>query len=372
MSKHYLIRLSPLGRYFFGGERTFGFDNDNANYLVRSRYLPQQTTLLGMVRQQLLYANQLLNASQLKAKVTNQSKAIDIIGDTGFKVGQNPNSYGIINQLSALQLYKDGQAYYPAPLDYQKMWEKDTNGDAYHFQGEKGQAFLANLKEYNTKDASPLCRAWINQTGDLLKSNAIFQEKGQVGIIKRTAKTKDEGGFYKQFYVQMSTGIDFAFYLSLAAVTGVKHLPEQSVVHMGKEQSPFLMQTKEVSSIPTPPTLNSSPSMVAQTQKIVLLSDTLLKETTLAAYSDFGVTEIVPFRYLSTSISQTKHFYNLVGDKKANNKVYQSERVSRSVKFNLLKRGSVIYSTKASALTTAIDQDHPEFKKIGYNQYIIV
>ena len=47
----YRIELKPVETFFFGGEITFG---NFQNYLVKSNFFPQQTTLLGMVRKRLL------------------------------------------------------------------------------------------------------------------------------------------------------------------------------------------------------------------------------------------------------------------------------------------------------------------------------
>ena len=47
-----LIKLTPLDAFFFGDENTFGMDN--TSYYVRSRKLPQQTSLLGLLRYELL------------------------------------------------------------------------------------------------------------------------------------------------------------------------------------------------------------------------------------------------------------------------------------------------------------------------------
>ena len=55
-----LIKLTPLGEFFFGGDVTFGKANKRS-YYVQSRRFPQQTTLLGMLRYELLKKNNLLS-----------------------------------------------------------------------------------------------------------------------------------------------------------------------------------------------------------------------------------------------------------------------------------------------------------------------
>lgn len=48
----YLIKLTPLDKFFFGQKKTFG--DDNVNYVVYSSFFPQQTALLGLLRYQVL------------------------------------------------------------------------------------------------------------------------------------------------------------------------------------------------------------------------------------------------------------------------------------------------------------------------------
>ena len=55
MSK-YIVSLTPLGKYFFGGDMTFKVSDKNdynerySSYVIQSGQFPQQTSLLGMMR----------------------------------------------------------------------------------------------------------------------------------------------------------------------------------------------------------------------------------------------------------------------------------------------------------------------------------
>ena len=48
----FYVTLSPLEPYFFGSERKLGdgFSNTRSSYFVQSELVPQQSTLLGMLR----------------------------------------------------------------------------------------------------------------------------------------------------------------------------------------------------------------------------------------------------------------------------------------------------------------------------------
>ncbi|KAA6331329.1 hypothetical protein EZS27_020050 [termite gut metagenome] len=47
----YKIIIKPIDTFYFGSEKTFNpADGSKANYLVKSQMMPQQTTVLGMLR----------------------------------------------------------------------------------------------------------------------------------------------------------------------------------------------------------------------------------------------------------------------------------------------------------------------------------
>ncbi|WP_431430010.1 type III-B CRISPR module-associated Cmr3 family protein [Bacteroides hominis] len=60
MNRHYLITLTPMDWFFFGGERTLD-DGKSADYISYSNKFPQQSALLGMIRYQLLKQHNLLS-----------------------------------------------------------------------------------------------------------------------------------------------------------------------------------------------------------------------------------------------------------------------------------------------------------------------
>ncbi|MCS4454093.1 hypothetical protein JTT00_01775 [Clostridium botulinum] len=56
MSK-YLVKLKPVDSFFFGGEKVFDFYDGKKplkNNIVKSREFPQQTSILGMIRKEIL------------------------------------------------------------------------------------------------------------------------------------------------------------------------------------------------------------------------------------------------------------------------------------------------------------------------------
>ena len=102
MNKTYLITLTPMGKFFFGGDMTFtvnGKDTDFTSYIIRSNKFPQQTSLLGMLRFLVLRNDEVVfnNSSQC---ITNRKEAITLIGAKSFEMSGNEGNFGVIKSIS--------------------------------------------------------------------------------------------------------------------------------------------------------------------------------------------------------------------------------------------------------------------------------
>ena len=76
----YKITLKPLQPYLFGGDNTFGEigDKENGTYLVTSRFFPQQSAILGMLKKELMIQNKLLTR-KIKGEWVDRNKTEDYI-----------------------------------------------------------------------------------------------------------------------------------------------------------------------------------------------------------------------------------------------------------------------------------------------------
>ena len=86
----YLVTLSPLEPFLFGGDNTFGKLGDEINdtYLVKSRQFPQQSAILGMLKKEIMTQNNLLTR-QLKGEWVepkNKQKAENLVGVEKFDI----------------------------------------------------------------------------------------------------------------------------------------------------------------------------------------------------------------------------------------------------------------------------------------------
>ena len=88
MRKYYLITLTPVDKFFFGGEMKFstGIQENGKksapeiSYIIKSGYFPQQTSLLGMMRFFLLRHSKYFDGS----KITDPDGASSLIGGHSF------------------------------------------------------------------------------------------------------------------------------------------------------------------------------------------------------------------------------------------------------------------------------------------------
>ena len=95
INKYYIVRLTPINSYYFGGEITFG-EGVAQNYYVKSNYLPQASSLLGVMRYEVLRQNNLLSYDKTNSQQLEQVKYL--IGERGFNMDDD-SSYGIIQLL---------------------------------------------------------------------------------------------------------------------------------------------------------------------------------------------------------------------------------------------------------------------------------
>ena len=104
---NYLITLTPVDKFFFGGDMTFNVHGDAdhnekfGTYIIRSAMFPQQTSLLGMLRFLLLRSDKSLFDGQSIIPGTS-AKVTDLIGPSSFTVkagGKNDSCFGKILKL---------------------------------------------------------------------------------------------------------------------------------------------------------------------------------------------------------------------------------------------------------------------------------
>ena len=108
----YLVKMTPLEPYAFGTDQTFAFHGVAATgketYFVRSNMVPEQTTILGMLRYIILEMEGLLK-TDFQYSPEERAKMAACIGPESFRLSEKQKQdFGYIHEISPLFLM-DGQ-----------------------------------------------------------------------------------------------------------------------------------------------------------------------------------------------------------------------------------------------------------------------
>ena len=176
--KIYRICLTPLDTFFFGGEQTFGQDDESNYYAVSNKY-PQQTALLGMLRQELLFQN---------------GKDFSLIGDKSFSIDGSSTDFGIIKKLSPIFICRTGKdtaeyitwgprefsasAVPPVAMEMGPVANQNTR-----FTNSVQKDLLPFLKNYKEKSGVEEYLVSL-ATGNKISEDQIYNDVKQVGILK--------------------------------------------------------------------------------------------------------------------------------------------------------------------------------------------
>jgi CRISPR-associated protein Cmr3 len=368
--RKYIVKLTPTGRFFFGGDMTFTIgkkdkrkgDKDQketvyhehndkfSSYIITSMKFPQQTSLLGMMRFLLLSDSDNKAFDNKTQKISDSKKAIELIGKKSFSVndGNSENVFGKIKNIGACFLCKDNKYYYQAPFDYNLKigaLEEDVtaklNGKPINIP-----EITISEKEFRSKDGIEKC--YVASDGDTLKDDAIFIKDSRIGIRKGTnGKTEDEA-FYKQIAYRLNNGFCFAFNAEVADDIILTKYNKQ-LVSVGADGSMFIIEIEEGSidvNLPELYTKRTSASL----GKVNILSDAYIPETDLIKYA---ISETKSFRFLNTTV-ETEN-YNIMHN--FNN---------RSKHYSLYAAGSVFFVNDVEKFKEII-KGKKEFVQIGYN-----
>lgn len=346
-TKKYLVKLTPHDKFFFGGERTFG-ENNQANYFVVSNYFPQQTGILGLIRYQLLLQCDDKNIFK-DNKIVDVSKATELIGEKSFTIDDGFD-FKMIKSLSPVFIYDSAAKntnealYLPANKEYQ--WYEKPNDRCEKVTVKKFLQIELKphplLKGYDAKFGLP--DLLMNKKGELIQYEDVFKKHKQVGIRKKYEGGTDEKAYYIQTFFKLIKDFSFAFIVEL---DDRARFSSQDVVLFGGEQQAFKMEVDVFSGKfeDLIPDFEKSDNF----GKVVLVSDAYVTGNIMDA-CDFAITETVDFKFLVTDNS-TKNYYS---------------EPTRSDKYNLYKKGSVFYGEPEKIIE---ELENEQFKKIGYNIY---
>ena len=349
---NFQIKLTPVETFFFGGEKhsinTSG--EPVSDYFSESSLYPQQTTLLGLTRYLLLIKNDTIFK---KNKIIDKAKASEYIGESSFDFSNQASGYGKIRTISSLYFTYGEENYFFAPLDYGSnllenfVLEKEIDNEIEEYTAKEKNKFLQQIVVSNSFHAKMI--------EDIVKSSPM------VGNEKAENGTSKEDAFYKQNMKYLAAGWSFAFDSEIEEDAGISDIDEL-FVPFGGEKCYFKVEiSKKPKAEPTVPTNYRRNQFT-----VILLSDSFLVDTSLLNKSDFAINDFVSFRNLQSTVGTTQKYSGL-----SNRDPVQLKRSSR---YNLLKRGSVLYFNNKEnfdEVKTAIGSNK-NLTNIGFNHILTI
>lgn len=377
----YLITLKPTGKFFFGSEMTFQVGNDEkdkfnkqfASYIIESSKVPQQTSLLGMLRFLLLRKSDFFDLKTNQIKNPNDPNLAKLIGSSSFAVGKT-DGYGVVKKIYPCFLVRDKEKVILLPKD---CGSQDKGGikeivlgdKTYHYNYRKIgiEKILRYPKEgENEKEkeyfwiAKDGLNTWYWDGKNLLEEEKIYIKDQRIGINRniKTGKTQDNA-LFKQVNYRLADGFCFAFYAEIDDIDFSQYKGE--IVSLGADNSLFKIDIEgPVSDEDTSMVIPSKyqPELEGAYGKIILTSPSYIPDN-LLENTCFSITETIPFKFMQTTI-KTKDYSRL------------GKEIKHSNRYELYQTGSVFYfrtKTEMEDFKTGVEEQ-TDFRQIGYN-YVV-
>lgn len=336
----YRVRLTPMEAYHFATENNFWIKEREIKasvpYYVTSDYVPNQTSIIGMLRYLILKQHgKLGNAATL-------SERTDLIGPASFNYqSDHPQDFGLLQSVSAVYIADtSGKTYIPKPANLRVL----ETGDKLYYQIQQNQAGDYHIAEFSSKDFDSggyICLEDTTVRDDLFH----VKVKSRVNKMQRYTNnnSNDDEGFFKVEMVKLARNHVFEFFVTFSE----DFVPQSDIVYLGSYQAAFSIDFEAV----------SETAMKEFFTNIKEVLGKLGSELYYYAFSDVYVADkdVSEFTY---SISSKRHFRNLKTSYDDNNRRYNSSHHGQ-----LYTAGSVFYSEQAPFFNASLE-------KIGLNKII--
>ena len=392
----YRVTLTPVDKFFFGGDMTFQvgsnekdqFNTQYSSYIIQSRLIPQQTSLMGMLRFLILRNNEDVFKGNKIVK-EKKAEAEGLIGSKSFTVNEShgKNCFGIIKGISHVRICRGNTELEFAPL-FGHIDFSDCSTGSYNF----GTVSVPNLsnQQYNAKDGLETLLMPLSEFKDYFKDfqtimaerkiekkketpslktppyqldDDIFVKDRRIGIARniKTGRT-DVGALFKQISYRFNNKEAkhcFVFYAEVADVDLEKY--KNQLVTVGGDNSQFIIGISKYES-----KQGSTTTDHVHASALSLLSPAFLTRDDVKNNTCFAITQLIPFRFL------TDREDNKDGD----NRSYHilNSRLERSPRYELYAPGSVFYFKDDKQKDKFIEalEGKQEFRQIGYNEYKLI
>lgn len=377
MKRTYQITLKPVGSFYFGGEESFSdaplgvvksneapakeYFKKRQGYFAKSEIFPQQTQLLGMIRKEILRANNKLFYFKNFVRVPTNLKnnAFKLVGCKKWCADEDLD-LGVIETLSPLYIAKEKNGkmirYIHEPFNGNYLLEEKEgvgyiNGKptlkVYALKDKNGNYF--NAKTYLSSD-------FVASKSDKVTIDEIFTSHTRTHTQTLPYKEDDEEKLFKVMRYTMHRDYSFLFYLTTS--DKVFENGFTTTVSIGGEGSYFMMQVKEQEE----KKIDTS-FLENRDSRIVLISDAYIKSPISLENGDKKEKESI--FDLCKLILADKTILRTI-ESKSN---YHSFK--KSQKYILFKKGTVFYPKKGQEEEVKkLIKGYSNFRKIGYNHYI--
>ena len=361
MSKKYLVKLMPTGKFFFGGDMRFGINGENgefSSYIIESSKMPQQTSLLGMMRFLLLSNND--DLFDVKNNCIKNGVSVEgMIGKTGFTVKEEKNDYGKILSLGPCCVCKDGKRYFKTPMDkafssinWDNVVTATINGK--EVQLPELKVIVDGKEDYYSGKYNPDPSFMEYSSSEEIKEDKLFIKDSRIGIDKVYEGKSQTDAFYKQISYRLENGYCFAFDVKVDESVDLTEYNGQ-LVSLGADASSFIFNAEIIDDIESADKDGLSVVLLSD----AYISDEMMKKTQMR----YSVNNMRPFRFISTNNSSDASYYRINGKNAA----------KRSERYELYQAGSVFYFEKEEQTKDFCDilKSREDFNQIGYNKYYI-
>ena len=342
----YLVKMTPLEPYAFGTDQTFAFHGVAATgketYFVRSNMVPEQTTILGMLRYIILEMEGLLK-TDFQYSPEERAKMTSCIGPESFRLSEKQKQdFGYIHEISPLFLMDEQNHIYIKNPFHNK--DKNRFAPMEMMEGavetSNGRIRLPKAGEYLAKEGHG--NGYYDLTDGTVCKEELFRSDIVSGNRKNGKEENQEDSLFKREVISLKKGFSFAVYVD------AERLPKSTIAYMGQKKSAFRVTAKVTEDQPIADQVRAHQAFAEQKEPwFFALSDILLSDP--VQYDSFCIVEEKQIRNLETVYSAGKHV----------------QRLKRSDRqYNLIQSGSVFHAH------CPFEQAPENWCQIGYNQVI--
>lgn len=340
---NYFVKMTPLEPYAFGTDQNFKYagveGTGKETYFVPSRNMPEQTTILGMLRY-LILKNEGILRSDFQYTEEERAKMKECIGPESFSfAASEKQDFGYIKKISPVFL-TDGQENHYIRNPFHNSSETGFRAmelEETPFETSAGEIRLPGKAEYNAKTGHG--EGFYNLEEGTVKKN-LFHTMLLTGNRKNGREDSGEDSFFKREAVRLESGFSFAVYVDAT------RLPGRDICYMGQKKSAFLVTAKEVEG-------NLLASRVEQA---------FAKEAQVWEYALSDLVVSGELRYDTFCIVEEKSIRNLETNHREKNYIRKIKKSKNQ--YNLIQSGSVFFKRCPLKL------DNENCRQIGYNQIV--